>query len=128
MSNENDGNFLIISDGNALNVNMWVKNVSKSLKNINTQKHITHKNPQNFPTTRNDQYPRESHIKHQIPNQHLHFQNQNQDQHSHTSNRGGFSGYRGRGSGNPGRGGYQGGNRFDRNEGNYPQNFSYQRK
>jgi hypothetical protein len=108
---------------------MWVKNVSKSLKNINSQKNTNYKSPQNFSTTRNEQY-RESHIKHQIPNQHSHSHSQNQDQHTHNPNRGGFSGFggRGRGSGNLGRGGYQGGNRFDRDEGNYPQNFSYQRK
>lgn len=107
---------------------MWVKNVSKSLKNMNSQRHPHHKHPQNLPTNRNDQF-RESHIKHQIPNQYAHFPNQ--EPQTHHPNRGGFSGYtsRGRGSSNyGGRGGYQGGNRFDRNEGNLPQNFSYGRK
>lgn len=107
---------------------MWVKNVSKSLKNINTQKSFHQKHPQNLPTHRNDNF-RESHIKHQIPNQHSHFPNQ--EPQTHHPNRGGFSGYTGRGRGSSnfgGRGGYQGGNRFDRNESNYSQNFSYQRK
>lgn len=95
---------------------------------MNTQKHFIPKHAPNLPTNRNENF-RESHIKHQPPSQHPHFPNQ--EPQTHNPNRGGFSGYtgRGRGSGNfAARGGYQGGNRFDRNEGSYSQNFSYQRK
>lgn len=72
---------------------------------------------------------RESHIKHQIPNQNHH--HPQQDQMSHSMNRAGFSNFNNKRGSNPnygGRGGYQGGSRFDRNENNFKQNFSYGRK
>ncbi len=108
---------------------MWVKNASKSLKNINTQKHFHNKHPQNLPTQRHE-HSRESHIKHEIPNHHAYFPNQ--EPHTHQPSRGGFSSYTSRGRGGSsnygGRGGYQGGNRFDRNDGDYSQNLNYHRK
>lgn len=106
---------------------MWVKNVSKSLKNINSQKNLQPRPMQGMHTQKQEQF-RESHIKHQIPNQHLHPQ---QDQMSYHPNRGGFGNFNQRRGSNPnygGRGGYQGNNRFDRNENNSHQNFSYGRK
>lgn len=126
MANENDGNFLIISDGIALNVNMWAKDVSKTLKNLNVKPNFQNKQSGNFSSHNRPDY-RESHIRHQIPNQHIHSQNQQ----SHHPNRGGYGSFNrgGRDQQNyGGRGGYRGGNRFDRNDNNFQQNFSYYKK